>query len=424
MAPPSTVFSIQDKGLRFDSATDLEPHIKPLLESDNIVTEIYLGGNTFGVPACELLGKALRTQKKLHTANLADIFTSRLLAEIPQALSFLLNALLDVHTLQTVDLSDNAFGLNTQAPLVEFLQAHVPLRHLLLNNNGLGPKAGTLIADALTELCARKIKARSNPDLGYEVPLLETIVCGRNRLESGSMAAWARAIKAHGKGLRVVKMVQNGIRQDGIKLLLDHGLRHAPELELLDLQDNTFTVSGAIILADTVTGWPSIRELSLGDCYLKGRGWIKVGKAIAKGNNKKLEILRLMYNDINAAGLQILLHAAKNALPLLRRIELNGNKFDEDDESIVELRELLDERKEARGKEDDEEDAWGLDELDELEEESEEEEEEEEESEAEEVEKKAEKVVEEAEQAENEKVAQDVDKAVDELGEKLKSTSI
>ncbi|EEP76571.1 conserved hypothetical protein [Uncinocarpus reesii 1704] len=422
MAPSSTVFSIQDKGLRFDSAADLEPHIKPLVENDSLFTEIHLGGNTYGVPACELLSKALRVQKKLHTANLADIFTSRLLSEIPQALSFLLNALLEVHTLQTVDLSDNAFGLNTQAPLVEFLQAHLPLRHLLLNNNGLGPKAGTLIADALTELCARKAKARSDPDVGYEVPLLETIVCGRNRLESGSMAAWARAIKDNGKGLRTVKMVQNGIRQDGITLLLDHGLRHAPELEILDMQDNTFTAIGARVLADTVTGWPSLRELSLGDCYLKGRGWLRVGKAIAQGNNAKIEILRLMYNDINAAGLKVLVHAAKNALPILRRVELNGNKFEEDDESIVELRELLDERKEAIGRDDEDEDAWGLDELDELEEESEEEDEEE--SEIEDVEKRAERIVEEAELAEDEKVAQDLDNAVDALGEKLKGTSI
>ncbi|KAI1917106.1 Ran GAP Rna1 [Ophidiomyces ophidiicola] len=422
MAPSSTIFSIQDKGLRFDSAADLEPHIQPLLDSHDTITEIRLGGNTYGVSACELLGKSLRSQTKLQTANLADIFTSRLLSEIPQALSFLLNALLEVHTLQTIDLSDNAFGLNTQAPLVEFLQAHVPLRHLLLNNNGLGPKAGNLIADAVTELCVRKSKARANPDIKYEIPYLETIVCGRNRLESGSMAAWARAIKDHGKGLKTVRMVQNGIRQDGISKLLDQGLRHAPDLEVLDLQDNTFTVTGARILADAVTGWPLIRELALGDCYLKGQGWIKVGDAVAKGNNSKLEVLKLSYNDINAAGLKILLQAAKTGLPVLRRVELNGNKFDEDDESIVALKELFDQRREASGNENDDDDNWGLDELDELEEESEEEEEE---SEAEEdVEKKAERAVKDAENAENEKVAQTADAIVDELSQKLKETTI
>ncbi len=47
-------------------------------------------------------------------------------------------------------------------PLVEFLAAHVPLQHLYLNNNGLGPHAGILIADALSELHGKKEEARKS----------------------------------------------------------------------------------------------------------------------------------------------------------------------------------------------------------------------------------------------------------------------
>ncbi|KAL1960706.1 hypothetical protein VTO42DRAFT_6536 [Malbranchea cinnamomea] len=423
MAPSSTVFSIEGRGLRFDSAADLEPLIKPLIDSTDVYTEVRFGGNTFGVEACELLGRVLCKQTKLHTANLADIFTSRLLSEIPPALSCLLGALLDLHTLQTVDLSDNAFGLNTQAPLVDFLKSHVPLRHLILNNNGLGPKAGAGIAEALTELCARKSKARADPNVKYEVPHLETIVCGRNRLESGSMAAWARAIKDHGKGLQVVKMTQNGIRQEGITVLLDQGLRHASALRVLDMQDNTFTKTGSKMLADALPGWSELRELGVGDCFLTGRGALKVMNALAKGENKHIQVLRLGFNDINAEGIKALLHAAKSSLPALKRVELNGNKFDEEDPSIVELRELLEARKEEFGQDDDDEE-WGIDELDELEEESEEEEEEEESEEETEVEKKAEKVLEAAEEEEGQKVAQRADKDVDELTAKLEATKV
>ncbi|KAM5465296.1 Ran GAP Rna1 [Microsporum audouinii] len=420
----ASLFSIEGKGKRFDSADDLEPFIKPLVETDDVITEIRLGGNTFGVPASERLASVLRTQKKLHTANLADIFTSRLLDEIPQALSFLLKALREVSTLQTIDLSDNAFGLNTQAPLVEFLKAHTPLRHLILNNNGLGPKAGNLIADALKELHTRKEEARSaNPKV--EVPYLETIVCGRNRLESGSMASWAKMVKSHGKGLRTIRMTQNGIRQDGIVLLLDTGLQHAPELEVLDLQDNTFTMTGSRVLARVVTGWPKVREISLSDCYLKGKGALLVAKTLAKGENKQLEILRLAYNDITAEGLKEFVQAAKSSLPALKRVELNGNKLNEEDSNLVDLRSLLDERKEKFGKKDEDEAAWGLDELDELESEDEGEEgEDEEEEEEQEVEEKAERVVQDAERAENEKVAQATDKKVDELADKLAATGL
>lgn len=425
--PPTTLFSLEGKGLKLETASDIEAHIKPLLESTSI-TEIRLGGNTFGVPACERLATALSAQKTLQVANLADIFTSRLLAEIPPALSSLLNALLEIPTLHTVDLSDNAFGLNTQAPLVDFLSRHVPLRHLILNNNGLGPNAGTMIADALTKLAERKVEASKTAvdGEGAKPSFLETVVCGRNRLENGSMVAWARAYEAHATGIRTVKMTQNGIRQEGISLLLRSGLRHATAIEILDLQDNTFTNLGSGALAGVIQGWSSLRELGVGDCLLSGRGGIKVALALAAGKNKKVETLRLQYNDINSEGVKQFTHAAKNSLPALKRVELNGNKFDEEDENISTLRELLGERKEQHGTDDDPEETWGLDELDELEseeEESEEEEEEEEESESE-AEKKAERVLKEAEEAEEENVAPEKDKEVDSLAAKLSKTEI
>jgi Ran GTPase-activating protein 1 len=133
----------------------------------------------------------------------------------------------------------------------------------------------------------------------------------------------------------------------------------------------------------------------------------------------------LQYNEINSEGVKAIFHAAKFGLPALKKVELNGNKFDVDHQHVVDLRELLEQRREALGKEGDDE--WGLDELDELDEESEEEEESEEgeESEAEsEVEAKAEKNLKEADEAENEIVAEELDETVDELGEKLRTTSI
>lgn len=416
MAPPK-VFSLEGKGLKFDTTEDIESHIKSLTESTDF-TEVRLGGNTFGVAASERLAAVLSTQKNLQVAELADIFTSRLLSEIPKALTSLLNALLEIPTLHTVNLSDNAFGLNTQAPLVDFLSRHVPLRHLILNNNGLGPAAGTYIADALTELAMRKEEARK---AGKEVPLLESVVCGRNRLENGSMEAWARAYKAHAAGIRSIKMTQNGIRQEGISLLLTDGLRHANAIEVLDLQDNTFTIMASTALASVLSSWPALRELGVSDCLLSPRGGIKLGKALAEGKNLKLETLRLQYNDITAEGVKHFLHAAKSTLPVLRRIELNGNKFFVDDGNVVELRELLEARKEEHGNEEDPEDMWGIDELDELEEDSEEEEEADEEEEEEHI---AAKDLKEAVQAEDQQVAEKADKDVDELATALGKTGI
>ena len=294
----------------------------------------------------------------------------------------------------------------------------MPLQHLILNNNGLGPHAGILIADALSNLHGKKEEARK---AGKSVPDLETVICGRNRLENGSMLAWARAYSLH-TGVKEVKMVQNGIRQEGITLLLTNGLRHAKGIKVLDLQDNTFTILGARALATVAPGWTDIQELGVGDSLLSAKGGILVANALAKGGNKKLETLRLQYNDITAKGLEAFANASKVALPALKKIELNGNKFSEEDQSIMILKELLEERKEKLAGEVIMEDEWGLDSLSDLEDESDEEsEEEEEEAEAE---KLREKLLEEAEEAQEEPVAQDDDKDVDAIAAKLAKTEI
>lgn len=415
------LFTLEGEAHKLNTASEVDTHIQPLL-SETDYTEVRLGGNTYGVEASARLATVLSTQKNLQIADLADIFTSRILAEIPPALSALLSALLELPHLHTVNLSDNAFGLNTQAPLVDFLSRHVPLQHLILNNNGLGPAAGTLVADALTKLAERKDEARKE---GKEVAPLESIVCGRNRLENGSMAGWARAYQAHAKGMRSVKMTQNGIRQEGISVLMREGLRHATGIEVLDLQDNTFTIMGTTAMAEILSGWPVLKELGVGDCLLSARGGVKLASGLAEGGNSQLETLRLQYNEITAEGIRALLHATRSALPSLRRIELNGNKFDEEDNNILELRELLEERKEEHGKEDDPEDMWGIDELDELEDESEEEEEDvESEAESEVDEHKADRMVKETTEAEEQNVAEKEDRSVDQLAETLGKTGL
>ncbi|KAK3382903.1 hypothetical protein B0T24DRAFT_602947 [Lasiosphaeria ovina] len=418
MASPTKIFSLEGKGLKLDTAEDLEPHIAELRAMDD-VEEVRLLGNTLGVGACKLLGEVLATKKGLKVANLADIFTGRLLNEIPEALSYLLTSILNLPNLNSINLNDNAFGLNTQAPLVAFLEEHVPLQHLYLNNNGLGPHAGILIADALSKLHAKKEAARKQ---GQDVPYLETVICGRNRLENGSMTAWAKTFSLHNQ-VKEVKMVQNGIRQEGISHLISEGLRHATSLETLDLQDNTFTLLGAKALAAVAPGWTEILELGIGDSLLGARGGVLLSKSLGKGKNTKLEVLRLQYNDITAPGLKGLAEAAKEALPALRKIELNGNKFSEEDESIITLQELFEERKEKLGGDVVVEDDWGVDSLSDLEDESDEEEEEGDEDE-EEVEERAGKLIKEAEEAQEEPVVQLNDKDVDELASKLAKTAI
>jgi Ran GTPase-activating protein 1 len=223
-----------------------------------------------------------------------------------------------------------------------------------------------------------------------------------------------------------VKMVQNGIRQEGVGLLLQQGLSACTHLETLDLQDNTFTALAATTLSNVLPQWTELRDLGVGDSLLSARGGRMLGDTLAGGANKKIEVLRLQFNEIDSKGVKALTDAASGSgLPRLRRVELNGNQFNEDDTNIEKLRGILDKRKEEHadeysGVDDDDEDAWGIDELDELEEEDEDEEDEVDvdEQDAEE------KIVKDADIAESEPVAQEKDAEVDELAKALEKTEL
>jgi len=228
--------------------------------------------------------------------------------------------------------------------------------------------------------------------------------------------------------VRTVKMVQNGIRQEGIAALLQHGLSNCAELRVVDLQDNTFTALASKTLGNVLpASWPHLVELAVGDCLLSARGGIILGNALAQGKNSKIEILRLQYNEIDARGVKAIVDAATSttALPRLRRVELNGNKFPEEDANIEKLSELLSARKEEKASEypevnEDDEDAWGVDELDELEEEDSDDEG----SEVEEEDAEEEKIVKDAEAAESQPVNQVKDNEIDDLADALGKTAL
>ncbi|ORZ02260.1 hypothetical protein BCR43DRAFT_528475 [Syncephalastrum racemosum] len=316
------------------------------------LTTICLSGNTLGVEASQALAGALKTRKSLKRALLSDIFTGRLVSEIPDALQALCDALAET-SLTELDLSDNAFGPRSAHPLVGLLTETTTLTTLRLNNNGFGPSGGLMIAEAL-----QKMKAP-----------LDTIVCGRNRLEDGSSPAFADAFAHHKDSLRVVRMPQNGIRPDGIKALMRGGLRHCTRLEHLDLQDNTFTNKGSKALVAALPAWKSIVELNLSDCLLSGRGGLALAQALHK-TRYPIARLRLQYNEICGDAALVLADAITAHMDALVLLELNGNRFGEDEREAQAIRAALAQ--------------WGhdeaLDELDDMEEiDSDEEEEEEEE---------------------------------------------
>jgi Ran GTPase-activating protein 1 len=233
----------------------------------------------------------------------------------------------------------------------------------------MGPFAGARIGKSLYRLSASKQKANQ--------PSLKTFICGRNRLENGSSGFLSLGLKAH-KDLRVVKLYQNGIRPQGIANLILNGLKHNKELSVLDLQDNTITTKSAKILAENLSNWKNLKELNVNDCLLKPKGALSLVNSFNASVWNNLEVLKLQYNELDETALEVLADAVKSKFPNLKVLELNGNRFEEENSTIEEISAVFEER------------GFGeLDELDDLEEvdsdEEEEEEEEEEEGAAEEI---------------------------------------
>lgn len=328
-------YSIEGLGLKLNTREDIEPYLKQIEPNISQLEEIHLCGNTIGVGAAQALAEVLNKASKIKVVDFADIFTGRLITEIPIALAAICDSLIDKAHLVEINLSDNAFGGRSVDPIVPFLSKNPSFQIFRLNNNGLGPEGGAVIANALRDNAAvRKvmpIEGRSS---------LRTIICGRNRLEDGSAPAWAEAFAAHGT-LVEVRMPQNGIRMDG-SVALAEGLAKNAALEVLDLQDNTLSQLGDRAFAAALSSWPDLHTLNLSDCILSEEGEIpQVVDTLAKGSNPLLRTLQLQNNNLDNATVSALAGAIGTHLKIVTRIEFQENDAEEDDEATITLIENL-----------------------------------------------------------------------------------
>jgi len=267
------------------------------------------------------------------------MFTNRKEDEIPKALEAMLNALKDKPSVTELDLSDNAIGAQVVDSIVPFLTDSPSLQVLKLQNNGLDEKCGEKLANALLNSTQLKDGKKSN---------LRTVMCRRNKLRDGSAPVWARAFAAH-TTLVDVRMPSNDIGVEGIKALAD-GLKHCPNLQHIDLQDNTFLADGDTSAleawADVLRSrkWLELRTLNLSDCYLSdedARVVPVVLTALAADFPPQLHTLQLQNNNLEGKTFKLLSECISTTLKSLRRLELQDNEEVEDDEYLEELADIL-----------------------------------------------------------------------------------
>lgn len=279
-------------------------------------------------------------------ANFSDIFTGRSIEEIPDALTAICEGLKNLTTLEEVNFNDNAFGERTVHPLVPLLMHNRSIRVLKLDNNGLGPAAGNIVANALLE-SARLSKAAGTPSN------LRVVICGRNRLEDGSASAFAEAFAAHGN-LTKVRMVQNGIREEGFAALV-RGLSRSPSLQYLSLRDNLGRNIGKDddpyeegerehgwhALAAALTHWKDLRYLDVSDCSMHPPGFTLLLQALERGVHERLVALVLNGSELDNTVYRNLHQVVAKALPGLKYLSLLYNDDLDDDEQLLELGKVM-----------------------------------------------------------------------------------
>lgn len=338
------IYSIKNKGIKFDTESDIKPYIDELSKYEKI-SKLDISGNTISPECSKILANALLKYKdSLIDINLQDIYTSRDRFEIPNSLNEFFPVLLQLPNLSVLNLSDNAFGQDAIEVLENFISKCTSIEYFIMSNNGLGPFSGARVGKALYKSAKlRESTENSKP--------LKAFWCGRNRLENGSCEALSLGFKAN-KNLEEIKLYQNGIRPSGISKLINFGLSSLKNLKILDLQDNTFTLPGSFALSNNISNWPDLIELNVNDCLLKSKGCkLFLDKLAEFSNHSKLQILRLQYNELESDSLETIVKFLKN-LSDLTILELNGNRFDEDSELIEKINEIFEDK--------------GLGELDEL----------------------------------------------------------
>lgn len=221
--------------------------------------------------------------------------------------------------------------------MVPFLTHNRSFSILKLSNNGLGPIGGNIVAEALLKSAQLSAKDGQKSNL-------RTVICGRNRLEDGSAPAFAEAFAAHGT-MEHVSIKQCGIRQDGM-VALAKGLAKNPNLRILDLEDNAINVDGSDegtkAFADALPSWPNLETLNLSDCVLTNEGEVPaIFNVLAEGKHTKLHTIQLQNDNLDAASFKLLTESVVPNLPALKRLELQMNEVEEDDEVAEDLKDAV-----------------------------------------------------------------------------------
>lgn len=314
------ILSISEEKKQYNTKEEVAELLEKIEANKDGLVELDLTENSFSSDCLLEVLQAISQIPSLEVLIFRGIFTQKKREEVEQALRHIVEYVKKLPNVSYFDISDNALSLYGMGILAELIEGMDRLRHLVLNNNGIGRDGGESLARCLATL------AKSNNQL-------LSIEAGRNRLEDSAQEI-AKSLELF-PYLETVKLYQNSIGSLTIGEVLNSLLQL--DIRVLDLADNFLLEHGSIGLSKCLSKW-NLDILDVSDCLMGDKGFKVLAETLeyktrVQGELTGERILNLSYNDITSESLP----QAKEFLERFPSTEVHftGNEFTESE--LVEL---------------------------------------------------------------------------------------
>lgn len=294
----------------------IEAGVDPAVSSPLAFTAITLRGKSYTDDGARVLASALLSRlakPQLRVVDLADVIAGRPEDEALRVLATLCGALAG-HTLDEIDLSDNALGEKGVRACFALLIPQPSLRRLLFCNNGISAAAAQVIA--------QEIVLQNGPQAPS--PLYEFHFYNNMSGHDGAVAI--ANVLPQCPSLTVFRFASARAGLEASEVLARSVAQHLRLLASLDLSDCSFEDGGVDALADAVAQQSSLRVLKLRDASLGAQGATRVVQA-AVDKVLPLVSLDLSGNELEDKGLAKLLPLLAKLAPTLRTLRLDENEL-------------------------------------------------------------------------------------------------
>ncbi|KFG27119.1 uncharacterized protein NESG_00194 [Nematocida ausubeli] len=314
------IISIAEEKKMYNTVEDVQDLVERIKESAATLKGIDLSENSFSPEALEQVLIELSKIEEIETVIFKGIFTQRVKEQVYPSLQSIVKYITPLKKIVYFDISDNALsfnGMEILAPMIE--KMHV-LKHLVMNNNGIGIDGGVFLAKALE-------------NLSKESTALESLEVGRNRLEE-SATKLGKALELF-PCLDSLKIYQNSINTINIgNLLTSLGCL---SMRILDISDNFLLEYGSKVLSESMKNWP-IEYMNIADCIMSDKGLAVFESALVEHISVQGELISekeidMSYNDITEESVDILRAIVRKSNDT--KLVLTGNEIGKQEMQLI-----------------------------------------------------------------------------------------